>query len=244
MRFAATATILAGLFATTACNAGGSSSKASGHQETRSFAAAGFDRVELAGSDNVVVKVGGKESVTATGDSAVLDRLEIEVRGGKLHVGRKRNSGWIDLGGGRHGNAIVTVTLPRINGAAVAGSGDLSVDRARADAFAGAVAGSGNLRLASLETRSASFDVAGSGNITVGGAATSVNVSIAGSGDVDAGALKSDQAKISVAGSGNVKAGVNGAASVSIMGSGDVDILGSAKCSVTKMGSGSVRCGG
>jgi hypothetical protein len=241
MRLAIPAMIAVAL---TACTAGSASStKASGRQDTRSFPAEGFNRVELAGSDNVVIKVGGRESVSATGDSAVLDRLEIEVRGGELRVGRKRNSGWVDLGGGQRGHATITVTLPALKGASVAGSGNLDVDRASGDDFAASVAGSGNLRVATLQTHSASFDIAGSGNLSAAGSATSLSVSIAGSGDVDAGALKSDQAKISVAGSGGVKAGVNGQATVSIMGSGDVDITGTAKCSVTKMGSGSVRCG-
>lgn len=241
MRLAAPIIAAVALAACTAGNA--SSSKASGHEESRRFPASGFDKVELAGSDNVIVKVGGAESVTATGDSAVLDKLEIEVRGGKLWVGRKRNSGWVDLGGGRRGHAVITVTLPQLNGAAVAGSGNLDVDKAAGDGFAGSVAGSGNLRVAALQTHSASFDIAGSGNVSAAGTATSLSVSIAGSGNVEAAALKSGQARISIAGSGGVKAGVDGEASVSIMGSGDVDITGNAKCTVNKMGSGSVRCG-
>ncbi|WP_136163502.1 head GIN domain-containing protein [Sphingomonas flavalba] len=242
MRIFAAALLATALAACTPGNA--NSSRASGQTASRSFPASGFDRIQLAGSDRVIVKVGGRESVTATGDTAVLDRLEIEVRNGRLRIGRKRNSGWVLFSDGSRGHATVTVTLPKLAEATIAGSGDMDVDRASGERFDAGIAGSGNLRVAALDARSASFDIAGSGDLVAAGTAGAIAVSIAGSGNVDAAALKSDQAKISVAGSGGVKAGVDGEAVVSIMGSGDVAITGKASCRVSRMGSGSVHCPG
>lgn len=225
-----------------ACGVGNAQDhKASGPQSSRSFAVRGFDRIALRGSDDVIVKVGDAESVNVTGPAEVLDQLEVEVKNGELRLGRKRNAIGISMSGAR-GHAVFTVTLPRLAAAAVAGSGDMSVDRAEGPAFSGAVAGSGNLKIGALKAETASFDVAGSGNTEIGGGARALKVSIAGSGDVDGAGFKAETAQINIASSGNVRAGVARDADVSILGSGDVEIIGSAKCRVSKMGSGTVRC--
>lgn len=213
----------------------------SGPPASRTYPVSGFDRIALRGSDDVVVRVGAAESVSVTGPADVLDDLEVEVKDGELRLGRKRNTIGVSMRGGR-GHATFTVTLPKLTAAAVAGSGNMDVDRAEAPSFSGVVAGSGNLRVAALRTETASFDIAGSGDTRIGGAARRLSVSIAGSGDWDGAGFKSENAKISIAGSGNVRAGVDKDADVSIVGSGDVEIIGSAKCRVSKMGSGNVRC--
>lgn len=215
--------------------------KPGGPQSTRNYDVRGFDRVALRGSDDVIVKVGAAESVSVSGPADVLDELEVEVVNGELRLGRKRTNWGMNMSGTR-GHAVFTVTLPRLTGAAVAGSGDMSVDRADASAFSGAVAGSGNLKIAALRAETASFEIAGSGDTQIGGGARALSVSIAGSGDLDGAGFKAENARISIAGSGNVRAGVAKDADVSIVGSGDVEIIGSAKCRVSKMGSGDVRC--
>jgi hypothetical protein len=210
---------------------------------TRSFAARGFDRVSLRGSDNVVVRVGGAESVTATGPEAELEKLEIVVKDGELRVGREKQSWNWSWGGRDRKPVVVTVTLPQLRGASVAGSGDMQVDRVRTASFSGGIAGSGNLQIAQLMAEAASLEIAGSGNASVSGQAKSLDVSIAGSGNLEANGLRAERAKISIAGSGDVRAQVSGEADVSIVGSGDVRIAGSPRCRVSKMGSGNVTCG-
>lgn len=235
------------VIATAACASGNANEaevQPSGVDGNRSFAATGFDKVALRGPDSVIVRVGPAASVSAAGDTAVLELLEIEVDNGTLKIDRKDRDedggiGWRS----REGSATVTVTLPSLTAASVAGSGDMEVDRAEATSFDASVAGSGNLRIASLTAEAADISIAGSGDTSVAGQARSVDISIAGSGNVDAAGLKSERADISIAGSGNVRAGVDGEAEVSIMGSGDVEITGNATCDVSKMGSGEVRCG-
>lgn len=229
------------LAACTMGNANEAEVQPSGVDGNRSFAASGFDKVALRGPDRVIVKVGPAMSVSAVGDTAILDRLEIEVVDGTLRVGRKESQG---IGWRKGGEATVTVTLPALTAASVAGSGDMDVDRAQAASFDASIAGSGNLRIASLTADSASINVAGSGDARIAGQAQSVDVAIAGSGDVDLAGLKSERAGIAIAGSGNVRAGVTGEAEVSILGSGNVEISGGAKCTVSKLGSGEVRCPG
>lgn len=218
----------------------GDRAAASGTGTIRSFSVADFTGVELAGADDVDVRVGPAFSVRAEGASAELDKLDIRKDGSTLRVGRKREfSNWSSDDKG----VKVYVTMPRITDASLAGSGDMRVDRISGGDFSGSLAGSGNLSLGELATSSAKFDLAGSGGIAAKGKVQKLSVSIAGSGDVEAGGLTATGADISIAGSGNVTAIVNGPADVSIMGSGDVSLGAGAKCSTSKMGSGEVRCG-
>jgi hypothetical protein len=218
-------------------------SGASGHNGRRDFQVGGFDRVELAGSQNVIVTVGGAPSAYAEGDTGLLERLEVRVEDGVLKIGQKRGN-W-SFGWSRdHGPVTVHVTAPSLRGAKVAGSGDMKVDKVQGDDFTAAIAGSGELEVASLTAKTTNFDVAGSGGVTATGTADSTDISIAGSGDVRTAGLQVKRAKVSIAGSGNVEAKAMETADISIMGSGDVVITGTAKCSITKMGSGDARCGG
>jgi autotransporter translocation and assembly factor TamB len=210
----------------------------SGSGATRSFDVAGFTGVSLRGADDVEVKIGPAFAVTAEGDSALLDRLEIRKDGDVLRIGRK-DGDW--KWGGNKG-AKVTVTLPKLTSADVAGSGNMTVDRAEGD-FDGSIAGSGNLSIAQLAGGKADLSIAGSGDLRIGaGQANEIDASIAGSGDIDAPALKAARGDLSIAGSGNIRAQITGEADISIVGSGDVELTGGAKCSISKMGSGSARC--
>ena len=213
---------------------------ANGSGGTRSFAVADFTAVELAGADDVDVKVGGGFSVRAEGPADQLDKLEIRKDGSTLWVGRKRGGKW-SLSSGK--GVKVYVTMPAIQAASLAGSGNLAVDKVTGGDFKGSLAGSGDMKLAQLTATSANFSIAGSGAIGAAGRVDRLKVSIAGSGDVDAAGLKAGQANVSIAGSGDVAAEVNGPAKISLMGSGDVTLGGKPQCQTSKMGSGEVRCG-
>lgn len=210
----------------------------SGSGTTRNFDVADFTGVSLRGADDVEVKTGPSFAVSAQGDSALLDRLEIRKDGDTLRIGRK-DGDW--KWGGDKG-AKITVTLPKLLSASVAGSGDMTVDRAQGD-FDGSIAGSGNLSIAQFAGGKADLSIAGSGDLRIAaGETTEIDASIAGSGDLDAAALKAVRGDLSIAGSGNIRAQVTGQADISIVGSGDVELTGGAKCSVSKMGSGDARC--
>ncbi|WP_423605813.1 head GIN domain-containing protein [Sphingomonas sp. MS122] len=234
--------ITAAILPLTACNfANGMSGdvvQPSGSGGTRSFQVADFTGVSLRGADDVEVRTGPAFAVTAEGDSALLDRLEIRKDGNTLRVGRKEGD-W-KWGGGK--GAKVTVTMPRLVNADVAGSGNMTVDRAEGD-FGGSIAGSGNLSIAQLRGGKADLSVAGSGDLRIAaGEASEIDASIAGSGDIDVPAIRAARGDFSIAGSGNIRAQITGEADISIVGSGNVDLTGGAKCSVSKMGSGEAHC--
>lgn len=235
-------------FALAACSIGGgdadaqgSGAPASGSGNARTFAVADFDTVDLRGSDDVDVRVGSGFSVRAEGPSEVLDRLRIVRDGNKLRIGRKSDKGFRWSG---DDSVRVLVTMPRIAGASVSGSGDIAIDRAEGARFDGDIAGSGGLTIAAMQVEEASLSIAGSGDVKAAGAAKRLVVEIAGSGDIDARDLRAGSAKVSIAGSGGVRATVYGAAEVDMAGSGDVDLGDRARCTTRSHGSGTVRCGG
>jgi hypothetical protein len=213
-----------------------------GEQIRRNYQVAGFDRVTLAGPHNVIVTVGGAHAVRAEGDSKLIERLEFEVKDGELRIGTKNEKG-MNWNSNRQALTIY-VTAPTLAGAAVAGSGDMKVDRVEGRSFAASIGGSGNIDLAAVKVEEAAFAIGGSGNIKAAGTAGRSSASIGGSGDLDLGALQTRQSKVSIAGSGNVSARASEAADIQIVGSGDVTVAGGAKCTISKMGSGSVNCTG
>ena len=244
-------TIGAAAIALGTCNTGSASPsdtpvKASGTNGQRTFAIADFDSVSLAGPDNVEVRVGPAFSVTASGDTGVMQALEIKKDGATLEIGRKNKRNGFhwgdDDGDGKY--VKIVVTMPAIRGASLAGSGDLSVDKVQGGSFNASLAGSGDLSVAQMAVTEGEVSLAGSGDMRLAGTADRIKVSIAGSGDVDGGGLTAKGGSVSVAGSGNVRMNVDGQADVSLVGSGDVDLGAKARCTTSKIGSGEARCGG
>lgn len=211
-----------------------------GERAQRDFPVEGFDRVNLAGSHDVVVTVGGTPSVRAEGHSEALDRLDIRVEDGALRIGSRGHGGWNWFGRSR--GVTVHVTVPALRAASVAGSGDMRVDRIEGEGFDAVVAGSGDLGIDSVRVGQASFSVTGSGNLRAAGAVTQARIAVMGSGNADLEALETRAADVRVMGSGNAGLRATQRADVTLMGSGNVTVSGGAQCSVTKRGSGDVHC--
>lgn len=219
----------------------GEEGRRSGRTAQRSFDVGRFDTVSLGGAYDVVVTVGPDSSVRAEGDADEIERMEVKVEDGDLHIGRRKSEGW-SVGWRRHGRVTVYVTTPALRAAAIGGSGDMKIDKVEGREFAASIGGSGDMRIETLRVNEASFSIAGSGGITAAGSAGSTEVSVAGSGNVNVEGLESRTADISIVGSGDVRARAMDTADISIMGSGDVIMAGTARCEVSKMGSGDVRC--
>jgi hypothetical protein len=209
----------------------------------RNFQVGGFERIEVAGGYDVEVHTGAAPSARAKGPEKDLERLVIEVKGDRLLIHPRERHGMFHFGWRRHGKTTISVTVPQLRGADVAGSGDIRIDNVRGDSFAGKIAGSGGLSLDNVEVKALEFSIAGSGSAQgKKGRAQNVSLDIAGSGDIDTKGVTSETASVSIAGSGNIAVHASSTASVSVAGSGDVDLTGGAKCSITKHGSGDVRC--
>ena len=204
---------------------------------------ADFDEIATVGPQDVVVTLGDTYSVRLEGSPQAQALLQPTVVNGRLTIGPKdENFNWFTWP--QSAEATYYVTLPRLDGVAVAGSGDVTVDKIDGPSFEASIAGPGSLAIATMKVDNANFSISGSGDISAAGAARETHVAIMGSGEIQGGGLRSETASVSIGGSGDVSLTVDKDAKVSIMGSGDVDISGPALCSVTQMGSGDVSCAG
>lgn len=240
MRTASAALVTAAAAALGACSVeiGGS-----GETISRSYPVDEFRELELAGRYEVEVRTGEKPGVTARGPEELIERLNVEVRDGKLTIRPRKDSGWFKVGWKRDDKVAVTVTVPTLEAATLAGSGTVAIDTLRGERFHGRVAGSGDMRLGTVEVGMLKLAIAGSGELDAGsGRARSAEFDVAGSGDVRARSLAAEALKVSIAGSGGVVANATRTADVRIAGSGDVEVTGGAKCTVRKAGAGDVRC--
>jgi hypothetical protein len=222
-----------------ACSQG--RAETSGATAERRFEVGAFTGLEVAGPFDVTVSTGRPVAVAASGSKELIDSMEVVVEGGVLKI-RPQRSGLMGGFRWRGGPAKVTVSVPMLDRADIAGSGDLSVDRVAGDRFEGGIAGSGEIKLGEVRVRDLRLGIAGSGGVSVRGQADSAAYEVAGSGSVDAVNLTATRATMEIAGSGDIRARVTGEARAEIAGSGDIEISGGARCSTSKHGSGNIRC--
>ncbi len=204
------------------------------------YDAQGFDRVGLATPATVEVRVGPAWSVRATGPAEALANLKIEREGESLRI-RPRDE-WKKAQGDINRRVRVLITLPRLTGASVAGSGQMMVDQVSGGELRGAVSGSGSIAFGRVAVDALAVSIAGSGTVTAAGTAGKLRVRESGSGTFRAPGLRASDASVAVAGSGSVRAIVSGPAAVSLVGSGSVDLGPQAQCTVKRVGSGRVSC--
>lgn len=228
--------------ATTAAACGATRASNAGPDTSRSFPVGDFSSIEVSGPYDVRVRTGGKPGVSVKGPQNIVADMVVEVDGNALKIRPKKNGLFRGMQWGKHSPVTVEVSAAMLEGAAIAGSGDLSVDRVKGSAFRGAVAGSGSLSIGAVEVDKLKLDIAGSGDIDAAGKAKEAEYKIAGSGDVNSSKVISQTLRVAIAGSGDVAAQATDTANIKIMGSGDVTVTGGAECEVSKMGSGSANC--
>jgi hypothetical protein len=182
--------------------------------ETRDVS--GFTSIELAGSADVFVNFGDTESVKIETDDNILPLIETNVSFGKLVIRTRPNTNTTT-----HLGIRVTVTAKSLAAASISGSGNLTINDARAT----------DLR----------FDLPGSGNITTSGKAERVNIILNGSGNILCGNLQSKSATVRLGGSGNINVYAAESLDASITGSGSVFYAGNpAKVNTSVPGSGTI----
>lgn len=223
-----------------ACSAGAQPNqhRASGQNGQRDFQVGDFHGIQVRGTQDVVVAVGGAPSVRAEGDTAALEGLEIAVEDGTLKIGTRHGWSWRGPGG----HVTVHVTVPSLDAASITGTGDMRIDTVQAQTFQASVTGTGNLAIAALRAGNASFSITGTGDVTAAGTAERADVSLTGTGNVDLGTLAVRRAQVEMMGPGDVTLRASEAVEGAIMGPGDLTVRGGARCSVSRSGPGSVRC--
>ena len=207
MRKSLAAALVIAAGAVSACgHANGNEGGDAGPTVARNYQVGSFNELELAGAYDVDVKTGPTASVSARGPEKLIERLVVEVKGNKLLIHPRKDRGWFNRGWNSHGKVELTVVVPALQAATLAGSGVIAIDRVQGDRFDGQIAGSGDLKLGAVDVGLLKIGIAGSGDANAGnGKARNAEYEIAGSGGVDGGGVAVEDLKISIAGSGDVK---------------------------------------
>lgn len=195
-----------------------SSTTGSGVPATETRDVAAFDGVELAGGNNVVIDVGGTQSVVVRADDNLLDHVTTKVQAGTLVIGNTPGSLTTKA------PMSVVVTVPTLNKVTLAGGGNIVVTGVR--------------------TERLTVSLTGSGNLTGRGTAGSLSVTLSGSGNAWFTSLVADNVDAVLSGSGNIFVNASKSLDASVPGSGTVVYTGHPQ-DVTKSvtGSGTISGG-
>jgi Putative auto-transporter adhesin, head GIN domain len=183
--------------------------------EKRSIAGT-FTEIRIEGSANVKVRQGDSIEVMVKDFPNLLPFIRTTVSGNTLVVDIQSDT-WIS-----NSVAEVTVTLPKLTGLEISGSGDI---------------GSVN----NLTCEDLGILISGSGDISLAGKGKKMNAKISGSGDVKTFDFICDDIKASVTGSGNMDLNAVKTLDATISGSGDITYKGTPSVNAQVTGSGRVR---
>jgi hypothetical protein len=178
---------------------GGSSSsttEGSGVPATQARDVPAFHSVELAGSSNVVIRVGEPQSVVVRADDNLLKRVTTEVRSGTLVIANTPGSFTTKS------PMSVEVEAPTLEAVTLSGSGNIVVD--------------------GVAAKSLKVSVPGSGTLTGSGTATRLDVSVSGSGSLQLTRLVASDARAVVSGSGSIFVTATASLDASVSGSGSI----------------------
>jgi hypothetical protein len=162
--------------------------------QTRDVAA--FKSVELAGSNNVLIRAGKKQSVVVRGDDNLLDRVTTEVQSGTLVIANTPGSFSTRSPMG------VEVEVPTLTALTLSGSGNLVVD--------------------GIEAQSLEVALPGSGTLTGSGTVTQLDVTVGGSGTIQFTRLAAKEVRAVVSGSGSIFITATETLDASVSGSGAI----------------------
>lgn len=191
--------------------------RGSGDLTTKTITVDAFTKIESNGAFDILVKVGGSQSVTITFDDNLIDFIETDVRRNTLILDSKESFS-------SHNNCKVEITVASLEEIYIEGSGDVQVTNLSGDLFL--------------------YEVAGSGDFKAEGTVKDIEIVISGSGDVDTRDLKAQTARVEINGSGDVMIFATESIDGEINGSGDIRYYGKpASRNVRVAGSGSMSEG-
>lgn len=211
------------------------------NRETRSVGT--FTKIAFRVPGKLILRQGTPQKVELEGDKETLSKIDTEVSGDKLSIGREGR--WMDWSWGDRDRINVYVTVKDLEAISVSGSGDLIGEgKFTTGDLKLSVSGSGSLQIEVTASGELNADVSGSGRLEVKGSCRSFESDISGSGKVVVSASIAEKADVSISGSGKLEAsGTAKEIKASISGSGKVYAanLEVERCEVRISGSGDVE---
>lgn len=181
-----------------------------------------FSKISYRIPGKMYLKSGSSASVEISGPADVLKKLETRVESDKLIIEPENSRGWKNRGDFEE--IKVYITIPKLNGLSVAGSGKvIGEGKFSTKTLDLDMAGSGAIQL-EAESESVNADISGSGQILISGNVGGVDTDIAGSGLLDIRDITGGSVHIDIAGSGTTRlSGKAAALQATIAGSGNIE---------------------
>jgi Putative auto-transporter adhesin, head GIN domain len=211
-------------------------------RETRTLPS--FNRIEIIGIGNVVLRQGKAESATVDAPTELLSRVVIEVRDRILYVDvspRRRWSDWTNILGGPQQTPSITIDFVRLDRVEAGGAIKLFADGLRTEELRLDFSGASTVRIANLQASTLLLDGSGATKIDLSGKVRKQVVDLSGAGAYSARGLESDHAEVSVSGAGKAFVNAKMSLSVEISGAGLVEYSGNPKLEQEISGVGKVR---
>ena len=194
----------------------GSGTQGTGVAATQSRVLPTFSRLDLAGSNNVTVAVGGRQSVVVHADSNLIRHVTTRVAAGTLVIG---TTGSFTT----RSPMSVEVSVPSLAAVTLSGSGKISVT--------------------GIDAPRLTVTLPGSGRVYAGGTVTQLDVTIGGSGLAQLGSLAARDVHAVVAGSGLIRVTASASLNAAVTGSGAIIYSGNPQVTSSVTGSGAVTRG-
>src|SRR5436190_22366998 len=201
---------------------------------TRNFGVTDFTKIRVDAPFKVVLATGVAPFAKASGSSAALDRVDLEMRGDTLIV--RTASSWGGYPNDNAGPVEVSIGTHELNSALLNGGGSLLIDRVHGLSFALTVQGSGRAEIGSAEIDQMSVGLAGSGSARIAGRANQLTSVVRGIATLDAGRLAVTDATIGAEGAATIEATVTGSAAVDATGPATIRLAGRPACKLKVAG--------
>jgi hypothetical protein len=205
----------------------------------RNFSVTDFSKVRVDGPYRVNLTTGVAPFARATGATAALDGIDIQVQGQTLVI-RKNSSSWGGYPGQSPGPVEIAVGTHDLSAVWLNGSGALAIDKAKGLNFDLSVEGSGSVAIGHLDADNLRVGLSGTGSSVVGGSSAQVTAIVRGTSSFDGSALTAKDATIGAEGSATVKLHATNTAKIDTQGTSTVEISGGPACTVRASGSAEV----
>lgn len=190
--------------------------KGSGKKTTENRKTADFQRINIAGSLDLVYSA-GKNALAITGDDNVISIIKTEINNGVLHI-------FSDKSFSTSMPITVSVSSPGLEAVMVEGSSDVS--------------------LQGLRSRSFLIQLNGTGEIIATGKVKSLDIDIFGTGGVNAKALSADNVDAKLNGTGDLQLTALQSLNATIVGTGDIVYFGNPQVvNRSSLGVGDIKSG-
>lgn len=203
--------------------------------DSRTYDLTGFDSVNISTGVRAIVTTGSAHGVRIEArDTTTLDRLDVSVVGGRLHIGFARNFIDFILNGGlmdllRFGadfNVTAYISLPTLNGAEASSGGQIEASNVKSDRFRADASSGGAVTLLAVSGGDFRTEVSSGGRIEIEGTAAELDANASSGASLRADRLTAGLGRLEASSGGKIEATITTRVRANASSGGLVEITG------------------